>query len=168
MTWGKPVCHNFWISHATKLFLQSKKQNKSQNFFMLKTFHDIFSQNCARSSFINLSSDWTVTDTAHGPHKSQSEPLSFCIPCNFRLSPFCFTLVVFSLFSWYFQSFYVPLQYVMADGAWMVLVLITQITLRHPFSDVHSPFSFFFLLNVYDRYHHKLFFFFLSLYVSVK
>lgn len=55
------------------------------------------------------------------------------------------------------------------DGRWSLLVLVpmTQITLRHPFSDVHSCFLFFFvlfffLLNVYDRYHHKLFFFFLS------
>lgn len=43
------------------------------------------------------------------------------------------TLVVFSLF---------PCSSAVCDGRWslLVLVLTTQITLRHPFSDVHSPF----------------------------
>lgn len=77
-------------------------------------------------------------------------------------SSFCVFLGVFVIFFVFFcvdklhlQS--VPLRYVTVRGACWLLVLATPMKLRHPFSDVHSHFCFL----VFNKYHHKLFFFFL-------
>lgn len=83
--------------------------------------------------------------------------VSVCLWSSFCLSwCFCYFFVFFCVDKLHLQS--VPLRYVTVRGACWLLVLATPMKLRHPFSDVHSHFCFL----VFNKYHHKLFFFFSS------
>lgn len=82
--------------------------------------------------------------------------VSVCLWSSFCLSwCFCYFFGFFCVDKLHLQS--VPLRYVTVRGACWLLVLATPMKLRHPFSDVHSHFCFL----VFNKYHHKLFFFFL-------